>query len=279
MLVAARAAHAQSPAGFPITLPGTGRFLVESEIDDYRPKEFVDHDGRSDAFFRHLDLIEATVRLSWSPGSRLALGVELPYRSSHIDVEGASGLTSSGSPGVRVFADWAPVATAKLDGAVRLGWFGAAASEDRALTVRDGFDRFSAKTWLKSGEALLPPDWRIAFGAEMQYGRARAGGGDLGDARLDIHAARRFASVGVAGLFLRGLGGYEIATRSVAEGLTWNDLKSRRAFAGLAVDGEWQTRQTHGTPAAHLEISAERDVWAANSLSGWRFGAAFRAGL
>jgi hypothetical protein len=276
MLTAAGVAHGQAPAGLPITLPGAGRFLVESEISDYRPEEFVDHDGRSDAFLRPLDLIEATVRLSWSPISRLAVGVELPYRSSHMDVEGAPALTSNGSPGVRVFVDWAPVASAKLDGAIRLGWFGAAASEDRALTVRDGFDRFSAKAWLKSGPDLLPPDWRIAFGAEAQYGRSRAADGDLVDVRLDIHAARRFARVGTAGLFLRGLGGYEIATRSVAEGLTWNDLKSRRAFAGVAVDAEWQTRPA---PAPHVELFAERGVWAANSLSGWRIGAAFRTGL
>ena len=271
-------AQAPRPADIP-SLPEAGRLLLKVETGWYRPESFVTSEGDEEDFFGHPDFLLGTLRVSYSPLPRCAVGVEIPYRYSRLPVPGSSALTAKGVPGAGVFLDWEPFESAKLRSALRAEYFRSRSPGDDALTISDGSDRYGFDAAVFSARGADAPAWRGAAHAGVRYG-AESGGGASGSSEsgspgsgsfveweVDLRFGRRIARIGGADLSALALGGYALSTASNQEGLILHDLKARRALGGVVIEADW----SKGTsPPRNFALTVERDFAARNSLSGWR---------
>ena len=264
-------AQAPRPADVP-SLPDTGRVLLKIETGWYRPGSFVSSEGDAQDFFEHPDFLLGTLRVSYSPLRRFAVGFELPYRRTRLPVPGTSALTASGVPGAGVFVDWAPFDSSKLTSAVRAEYLHSRSAGEGAVTITDGSDRLSLDAAVFSG-LESPSSWRGGAHAGVRYAPDAEGGESASESRsfveweVDLRLGPRIARLGEGNLALLALGGYALSTQAHQEGLVLHDLKARRAFAGAVLEARWP----RGASAApDLAVTVERDFAARNSLSGWR---------
>jgi hypothetical protein len=262
------AAQSPRPADVPV-LPPAGRFLLRFEAGWYRPAAFVDSEGVSQDFFGSPDFLLATLRVSYSPLARLAVGVELPYRYSRLPVFEGSALTANGIPGAGIYLDWAPIRSSKLDSAVRAEYFHSGSAGDRALTITDGADRYSLDAAVFTSETREPARWRGGVHSGVRFAPS-TGAGDstsLADWEIDLRWGPAIGRAGGAEIAALALGGYALSTAARQEGLDLHDLKSRRALAGIVLEADW----SRGTSSSRgIALIVERDFGARNSLSGWR---------
>jgi hypothetical protein len=273
-LAAAPIASAQAPRPADVpSLPETGRLLARVETGWYRPSAFVSSEGDAQDFFEHPDFFLGTLRVSYSPLSRFAVGLELPYRYTRLPVPGASALTAMGVPGAGIFVDWAPLESPRLTSALRVEYFRSRGAGEEPVTITDGSDRYC----LDAAVFLRPAADRTWTGGAHTGARyvPNADSGESGpeqsgsfvDWEVDLRFGPRIARLGEANLALLALGGYALSTASHQEGLVLHDLKARRAFAGAVLQTDWRK----GAQAApDLALTVERDFAARNSLSGWR---------
>ena len=272
-LAAASIVSAQAPRPSDVpSLPDTGRLLLKVETGWYRPGSFVSSEGDAQDFFEHPDFLLATLRASYSPLRRFAVGIELPYRYTRLPVPGAPALTADGVPGAGVFVDWAPFESSKLTSAVRAEYLRSRSAGEGAVTITDGSDRFSLDAAVFSRPGARP-DWRGGAHAGVRYAPDAASGESASESRsfveweVDLRYGPRIARLGEANLALLALGGYALSTQAHQEGLVLHDLKARRAFAGAVLEAVWPNG---ASTAPDLSLIVERDFAARNSLSGWR---------
>jgi len=266
------AAQSPRPADVP-SLPEAGRVLLKLETGWYRPGSFVTSEGDEQDLFGHPDFVLATLRASWSPLRRLAVGVEIPYRYTSLPVPDASALTAKGVPGAGVFVDWAPFESSKLRSALRAEYFHSSNAGEEAVTISDGSDRYSVNASVFSAPGADAPAWRGGAHAGAGYAPGRGGGesnGSFVEWEVDLRFGRRIARVGGADLAALALGGYAFSTESHQEGLVLHDLKARRALGGVVIQMDWPGG---GSTPGSLVVIVERDLAARNSLSGWRLTA------
>jgi hypothetical protein len=265
------AAQAPRPADAP-SLPDTGHVLMKVETGWYRPGSFVSSEGDAQDFFEHPDFLLATLRVSWSPLRRLAVGLDLPYRYTRVPVPGASALTADGVPGAGVFVDWEPFDSSKLTSAVRAEYLHSRGAGEGAVTITDGSDRFSLDAAVFS---RLDPQsvWRggahagVRFAPDAESGESASESRSFVEWEVDLRFGPRIARLGEGNLALLALGGYALSTQAHQEGLVLHDLKARRAFAGAVLEAGWRKA---ASAAPDLALTVERDFAARNSLSGWR---------
>jgi hypothetical protein len=258
-------------------LPAPGRFLALTEVSWYSAGAFVDSEGERQDFFGSLDSLLATLRVSYSPARRFAVGVELPYRSTRLPVEGAAALTAGGVPGGGVFLDWSPVDSQSLRSVIRLEYFRSRTYEDRIVTVTDGADRYSMNASLQSRPGLLGESWRAAVHGDFRYATAAAGRDSFVESEVDLRAGPRLARIAGGDLRALALAGYALSTEARQEGLVLHDLKARRAAAGIVLETEWPPADPG--PPRTIALAAERDVFARNSLTGWRLTLSLQSGF
>ena len=258
-------------------LPAPGRFLALTEVSWYSAGAFVDSEGEHQDFFESLDTLLATLRVSYSPARRFALGVELPYRSTRLPVEGAAALTADGVPGAGIFFDWSPVDSASLRSVVRLEYFRSRTYEDRVVTISDGADRYSLNVAAQSRPGLLGESWRAAVHGDFRYASAAAGRDSFVESEVDLRAGPRLACLRGGDLRALALAGYALSTEARQEGLVLHDLKARRAIAGIVLEAEWPPAGEG--PSRAIAFAAEHDFFARNSLTGWRLTLSLQSGF
>ena len=269
-------AQVRSPSLLP-DLPAPGRFLALTEVSWYSAGAFVDSEGERQDFFENLDSLLATLRVSYSPARRLAVGVELPYRSTRLPVEGATALTADGVPGAGIFFDWSPVDSSSLRSVIRLEYFRSRTYEDRVVTISDGADRYSLNASAQSRPGLLGETWRAAVRGDFRYASAAAGRDSFVESEVDLRGGPRLACLAGGDLRAMALAGYALSTEARQEGLVLHDLKARRAIAGVVLEAEWPPARPG--PSRAIAFTAETDVFARNSLSGWRLTVSLQTGF
>ena len=272
----AAGAQVRSPSLLP-ALPAPGKFLALAEVSWYSAGAFVDSEGERQDFFESLDTLLAMLRVSYSPARRIAFGIEVPYRSTRLPVEGAEALTARGVPGAGLFLDWAPVDSPSLRSVVRLEYFRSRTFEDRVVTITDGADRYSMNATLESRPGLLGESWRAAVHGDFRYASAAAGRDSFVESEVDVRAGPRVASLGGGDLRALALAGYALSTEARQEGLVLHDLKARRATAGVVLETEWPP--TGPGPPCAIALAAEHDFFARNSLAGWRLTLSLQSGF
>ena len=227
----------------------------------------MDSEGVAQDFFGTPDFFFAALRVSYSPFRRLALGVELPYRSTSFPVPEAASLTASGIPGAGVFLDWSPVESSKLRSVVRFEYVHSRSQGDDAVTVSDGADRYSFDAAFFTRPALTGPDWRGSARTGVRYAPSAEGRTAFAEWAVELRFGRRIACVGNGSLDALAVAGYAISTEARQEGLVLRDLKARGALAGMILEAGWPSGEAAKRAMA---LIAERDLAASNSLSGWR---------
>jgi hypothetical protein len=269
-------AQVSSPPLLP-ALPAPGKFLALAEVSWYSAGAFVDSEGERQDFFESLDTLLPTLRVSYSPARRLAFGVELPYRSTRLPVEGAEALTARGVPGAGLFLDWLPVDSASLRSVIRLEYFRSRTYENRVVTITDGADRYSMNATLESRPGLLGESWRAAVHGDFRYATAAAGRDSFVESEVDLRAGPRLACLGGGDLRALALAGYALSTEARQEGLVLHDLKARRSSAGIVLETAWPPADSG--PSRAIALAAERDFFARNSLTGWRLTLSLQSGF
>jgi hypothetical protein len=247
--------------------PKAGQWRVEAEASWYRPGTFVDSEGGCQYFFGAPDFLFAALRVSYSPFRRLALGIELPYRSTSVPIAEADSLTASGVPGGGVFLDWSPVESSKLRSVIRFEYLRSRSQGDDAVTISDGADRYSFEAVFLTRPALTGPDWRGDARMGFRFAPAAEGRDAFAEWTVDLRFGRRLARVGTGRLDALALAGYAISSEARQEGLVLRDRKAEGALAGMVLEAGWPAGE-----AANRKVTliAGRDFAASNSLSGWR---------
>jgi hypothetical protein len=269
-------AQVRSPSLLP-DLPAPGRFLALTEVSWYSAGAFVDSEGERQDFFESLGSLLATLRVSYSPARRFAFGVELPFRSTRLPVEGAAALTAQGVPGGGLFLDWSLLDSPSLRSVIRLEYFRSRGYEDRVVTISDGADRYSANAALQSRPGLFGENWRAAVHGDFRYASAAAGRDSFVESEVDLRAGPRVARLGGGDLRALALACYALSTEARQEGLVLHDLKARRATAGVALETEWPP--AGAGPSRAIAFTAEHDFFARNSLAGWRLSLSLQSGF
>lgn len=262
-----------------IEVPAAGHFCLDGEFSWYRPESFVDRDGTVERFPGGLDFLLGVFRASYAVWPRLALGVEVPYRSAEYDDPGLEASYSArGLPGVGGFVDWAPgSASAALRPALRLEVFFSRSEQDQVVNVRDGANRYSLALQLGQGDAVRSPTWRYWGNLRFEYAPSIVDRDRLLETRLELLGGPRVASLYGQGLYALILGGYRTATAALQEANFFDNRTSQNGFAGILLD--WGPRPGNAAPPLSLSVSAVHDLRPRNSLSGWRTTLTLVAGL
>lgn len=275
-LGSAGAARAQflTPSTAVVVPPVLGTRL-EVEVSWYRPEAFVDAYGSTQRFPGSLDLGLGVVRASYSPWEHVAFGVVVPYRWTRLGLgPGLNSVSSSGNPGLGVFADWTsgPCAGRALCPTVRLGYYRARADASPTVTISDGIDRAFAVVRLAPAPTSEAGGWQGAGTLSGEYGWPVGVLPREVDSRLQLELGHGLGRVGRSDLWLFGLAGYRSATSATEEDIRFHDGTSRSGFAGLRLD--W--RMDPEVPERRVvTVNVTRDVRPTNALVGWRAGVSF----
>ncbi len=252
-----------------IVVPPVGHARLEVDYSLFTPASFVDLDGHAQGFPGSLDFALAVLRVSYSPLRNLAIGVEQPYRRSTFDEPGIeASFSSRGIPGVGFFVDWAPGGdrSHRWRPVLRFGYFRARSETDRALTISDGANRYSAALGLDTSARPGGSGWRGGGTFQVLYGPPLEAEPRFLESRVQVEAGRPVLHVFGSEVCAFGLLGYRSSTSARQEGMFFHDRTSQGAFAGLRLD----LRPPARTMIPGLRLSVVKDLRPRNALSGWR---------
>lgn len=272
----AGAARAQflTPSTAVVVPPALGTRL-EVEVSWYRPEAFVDAYGSTQRFPGSLDLGLGVVRASYSPWEHVAFGVVVPYRWTRMGLgPGFTSVSSSGTPGLGVFADWTsgPCAGRDLCPTVRLGYYRARRDPSPTVTISDGINRAFVVIRVAPISTSEAGRWQGAGTLSGEYGWPVGVSPREVDARLQLELGHALGRVGTSHLWLFGLAGYRSATSATQDDMYFHDGTSRSSFAGVRLD--W--RMDPEVPERRVvTLRVARDVRPTNALVGWRAGVSF----
>ncbi len=272
----ALAAHAQFVTpNTSIVVPPVRGTRVEVDFSWYRPEAFVDTYGSTQRFPGSLDFGLAVVRASYSPGPHFALGVLAPYRWTRVGLgPGLPSVSSSGSPGLGVFADWTsgPCGGHALCPTIRLGYYRARTDASPVVTISDGVDRASLLLRIAPAATTEGRRWQGAGTLSVEYGRPVGVSPREVDSRLQLELGHALGRVRTSDFWLFGLAGYRSATSATEDDMYFHDGTSRGEFAGLRLDWRLDPRNPE---RRIVTLSVTRDVRPSNALVGWRGGISF----
>lgn len=273
------AAQTTTPSTF-LAVPPPSHVLVELELSWNRPTTFVAENGQGERFPGSLQFGLGVLRVSYAPLAHLAVGVEAPYRTYRYSPDGfARAATGSGSPGVGVFADWAPSGErARLVFNARVGAFFAGNAHGLPLSTADGLNRYwlAGQLTTASTGGLLE-GLRADFDVRFEYGPTPLAADRYAEAQIFLRAGPRIARVGPADVQLLAVGGYRAASAGREEANLFHDLNADDFVAGALLDVVWPG-SSRGLLRS-IALSATRQFARSNALEGWRATLTLRAGI
>lgn len=204
-----------------------------------------------------LRFMTARLRLAWAATERIAIGVEVPYRTVAYSPDLGDGvLRSQGIAGGGVFVDLAHHVLQSV-AVLRIGYLRAAGEDDPVLSVSDGVDRLSMTWALERGAASSRWVGRLRtglIGARERLPEEEA----YGQAWLQFALGRRIAS----GTEVLALAGTSVATAAREEGSFLSKKRSHGSDAGLML--QWSQRELR------LRLSATRTFSVVERFEGLR---------
>lgn len=275
---------ARSPASAQTTTPNLflaspprSHLLVEMELSWSRPRAFIADNGDVEKFPGSIGFGLGVLRISWAPAAQVAIGVEAPYRAYRFRPDGfAQAATGSGSPGIGIFADWAPSREgARLVFQARAGALFATAARGRPLSVSDGVNRY----WL-AGQATTPASGGLVRGVRadvdvrFEYGPTPLAADRYAEAQIFLRAGPRLLRLGPADLVVLAVGGYRAASAGREEANLLHDGNADNFVAGALLDAVWTGRRPRS-----VSLSVTRQIGRSNALDGWRATLTLREGL
>lgn len=258
-----------------IVVPPVRGTRVEVDLSWYRPEAFVDTYGSTQRFPGSLDFGLAVVRASYSPGPHFALGVLAPYRWTRVGLgPGLPSISSSGTPGLGVFADWTsgPCGDHALCPAIRLGYYRARTDAGPVVTISDSVNRASVLLRIAPAPKTEGRRWQGAGILGVEYGWPVGVSPRELDSRFQLELGHALARLRTSDLWLFGLAGFRSATSATEEDMYFHDGTSRGWFAGLRLDWRLDPRDPE---RRIVSLSVTRDLRPTNALVGWRGGISF----
>ncbi len=260
-----------------VETPRPGGIVVELGYSMFWVKSFVTRTtGEENDFPGRLSFALGVLRVSYSPLRDLAAGVEIPYRWSRYADPGLDvSVQSRGSPGLGFFVDWSPASRAKrFLPAVRIEYLGARSETDRALTISDEVDRVAATLQVSALRGGLPADWTGIATLGFEYGLSAEIAPRHFESRVQVQVGPTLARLTSGDIHALLAVGYRQSASARQEGNFFHNRKSQGAFAGVVM--EWDPS---GGTRRGISLSALRDVWSPNALSGWRLGLSLKSFL
>ena len=273
------AAQTTTPNLF-LVRPQRSHVLVEMELSWSRPRAFIARNGDVERFSGPIGFGLGVLRVSWAPLAHVAVGVEAPYRAYRYRPDGfAEAATGSGSPGIGIFADWAPSREgARLAVQARAGAFFASAAHGLPLSVSDGLNRYSLAAQLTTpASGGLVAGLRVDFVVRLEYGPAPRSEDNYVEAQVFLRAGPRLLRLGPADLHLLAVGGYRLAGAAREEANLLHDRNADNVVAGALLDVAW-AGSSRGLRRSLL-LGVTRQIGRSNALDGWRATLTLREGI